>query len=110
VTENERHTWMRPHIKVNLAREFIRLLPIIGAGLVFLHSDTGGIKLVLYMIGILLLICAAVHLLRKVLFPYLDLKEYTDKALESPQSAGMVFLGISFIMGMTIYAATSLLK
>ena len=98
------------HFKVNWGRELLRLVPIIGLGLVFLHSDTGGIKLVLYMIGILLLICAAVHLLRKVLFPYLDLKEYTDKALESPQSAGMVFLGISFIMGMTIYAATSLLK
>jgi hypothetical protein len=110
VADNDTQKPQHRHFKVNWARELLRLVPIIGVGLVFLHSDTGGIKLVLYMIGILMLICAAVHLLRKVLFPYLDLKQYTDKALESPQSAGMVFLGVSFIMGMTIYAATSLLK
>ena len=110
MADNDPQKPVHTHFKVNWGRELLRLVPIIGAGLVFLHSDTGGIKLVLYMIGILLLICAAVHLLRKVLFPYLDLKAYTDKALETPQSAGMVFLGISFIMGMTIFAATSLLK
>ena len=97
-------------IKPNLLREVYRLLPLIGAAVLLLYSDKGGMSVVLYMIGILLLISATSHIVRKILFPYLDLKLFVDKALEQPSSAGMVFLGMSFIIGMMVYSASGLLK
>jgi hypothetical protein len=50
------------------------------------------------------------HILRKVLFPYLDLGAFVAKALEDSRASGMVFLGMSFIIGMMIFSATQLLE
>lgn len=97
-------------IKLNFVRELYRLIPIIVAAGLLLGSDKGSAQVVLYMVGILLLVAAVSHILRKVLFPYLDLKLFVDKALEQPTASGMVFLGMSFIIGMMIYSATGLLK
>jgi hypothetical protein len=90
--------------------ETMRLTPLIGlAGLAFMR-DLDGLRVVLYVLGIMLLIAATSHVLRKVLFPYLDLGAFVAKALEDSRAAGMVFLGMSFIIGMMIFSATQLLK
>ena len=97
-------------IKINLIRELFRILPIVGAAVLLLAGDKGNMSVIFLMMGMLLMICATSHLLRKVLFPYLDLKLFVDKALSEASSAGMVFLGMSFILGMMIYSAAGLLK
>jgi hypothetical protein len=90
--------------------EAMRLFPLIGlAGLAFMR-DLDSLQVVLYVLGILLLIAVTTHILRKVLFPYLDLGAFVSKALEDPRAAGMVFLGMSFIIGMMIFSATQLLQ
>lgn len=93
-----------------VAREFIRLTPLIGLAGIVLVPDVGGLSVVLYMLGILLLVAATSHLVRKVLFPYMDLELYVRKALEDSKGAGMVFLGVSWILGVMIFSATGLLK
>ena len=97
-------------VKPNILREIYRLMPMFVAALLLLYSDRSGLNVVLFMIGILLLISATSHVMRKTLLPYVDLKKYTDKALESPTSAGMVFLGCAFIVGVMIFSGASLLK
>ena len=88
----------------------MRLTPLIGlAGLAFMR-DLEGLRVVLYVLGILLLIAVTSHVLRKVLFPYLDLGAFVAKALEDSRAAGMVFLGMSIIIAMMIFSATQLLK
>ncbi len=90
--------------------ETMRLTPLLGlAGLAFMR-DLEGLRVVLYVLGIMLLIAVTSHVLRKVLFPYLDLGAFVAKALEDSRAAGMVFLGMSFIIGMMIFSATQLLK
>lgn len=90
--------------------EAIRLTPLIGlAGLAFMR-DLESLQVVLYVLGILLLIAVTTHILRKVLFPYLDLGAFVAKALEDPRAAGMVFLGMSFIIGMMVFSATQLIS
>ena len=90
--------------------EVMRLTPLIGVAGILLVPDIAGLKVVMYMIGILLLVAATSHLIRKILFPYLDLGEFVAKAHEDPKAAGMVFLGMSFILGVMIHSATELLK
>ena len=93
-----------------MVTETMRLAPLLGlAGLAFMR-DLDSLQVVLYVLGILLLISVTTHVLRKVLFPYLDLGAFVAKALEDPRAAGMVFLGMSFIIGMMVFSATQLLQ
>ena len=93
-----------------MVTEAMRLTPLLGlAGLAFMR-DLESLQVVLYVLGILLLIAVTTHILRKVLFPYLDLGAFVAKALEDSRAAGMVFLGMSFIIGMMIFSATQLLQ
>lgn len=90
--------------------EAMRLTPLIGlAGIIFMR-DIEGLQVVLYVLGILLIVSVTSHVVRKILFPYLDLGAYVAKALEDPRASGMVFLGMSFIIGMMIFSATQLLQ
>lgn len=90
--------------------EVMRLFPLLGlAGLAFMGS-LDSLRVIGYVLGILLLISVTTHILRKVLFPYLDLGAFVAKALEDSRAAGMVFLGMSFIIGMMIFSATQLLQ
>ena len=38
------------------------------------------------------------HILRRVLFPYIDLKADADRAQKSPEGAGLVFLGVCIVL------------
>lgn len=90
--------------------EAMRLTPLLGlAGLAFMR-DLESLQVILWVLGILLLIAVTSHILRKVLFPYLDLGAFVAKSLEDPRASGMVFLGMSFIIGMMIFSATQLLQ
>ena len=49
------------------------------------------------------------HLARKALMDYLDLKTVMDKAMQTSEGAGRVFMGVAIAMvaiAVTIYAAT----
>ena len=62
--------------------------------------------------GLALYGVALSHVLRKVLFPYIDLKRYAQEANKEPAGAGLVFLGVSIVlaafillMGNVVHAA-----
>lgn len=46
-----------------------------------------------YSLAAMLVIVAVAHVIRRVLFPYLDLEEVENQASTSPIGAGLVFLG-----------------
>lgn len=53
---------------------------------------------------------AMLHLSRRALFDYLDLKQYFDKALQTSEGAGRALTAVAIAMlaiAVTIYAATS---
>jgi hypothetical protein len=50
------------------------------------------------------------HCTRRVLFPRLDLQEIAIKATEHPIGAAIVFLGISMVLSVLIYANVSMLR
>jgi hypothetical protein len=51
-----------------------------------------------YSFAVVVFFAAASHLLRKVLFPYVDLRELVDKAVETPLASAVVFLGIAIVL------------
>jgi hypothetical protein len=52
-----------------------------------------------WWLALMFFMAAASHVLRRVLFPYIDLKKVAAKAVESAVGAGLVFLGVCFVIG-----------
>lgn len=83
-------------------------LPILAAGMI-LVPDAGS-NVVLYALGITLAVSAVSHLVRKILFPYIDMSEYASRALETPVGASVIFASISMILSVIILSTCMLLK
>lgn len=91
-----------------LIKEAKRFLPLILAAALILVPDAGSF-VVLYALGITIVVSAISHIIRKILFPYIDLKMFADKALETPLSAAIVFCGVVTILSVIIVATCVLL-
>jgi|WetSurMetagenome_2_1015567.scaffolds.fasta_scaffold195427_2 hypothetical protein len=68
------------------------------------------LRIVCYVAGFATATALITHLTRRLLFPYIDLKRFSDKALSDPLSAGMVFFGVCLIIATTIYSAAGFFK
>jgi hypothetical protein len=84
-----------------LTVEFFRTIPLIIACILMFAPDWESLLVVKFVFGFLFALALISHFIRKVLFPYLSLKDYAVKALENPISSGMVFLGFCLIICVT---------
>lgn len=55
-------------------------------------------------------IVAASHVMRRLLFPRLDLQTIAQRAMEEPTGAAVVFLGICLVLAVIIHANMSMLR
>ena len=96
--------------KDTLIKEAKRLLPILAvAGLILIpdHNTT----VVLFAIGISLMITGVVHVVRKLLFPYLDLEVVVNQIVaEKNVAAAVLFASVCGLVAVLINATVSLLK
>lgn len=83
-------------------------IPVLVAAAI-LGPDAGS-HVVLFALGITLLVSAISHIMRKVLFPYVVMSEFANKAMESPIGAAVVFSSITFILSVIIFSTCMLLK
>lgn len=88
--------------------ELYRALPLFAIAGLILVPDSGSM-VVLYAIGISILVSSVSHIIRKVLFPYLDLEVFANKAAESPVGAAIVFMSISVILAVIILSTCLIL-
>ena len=96
-------------LKSKLNKDFARLIPLIAiAGFTVVPDNSRGV--VFFSIGILVIMAALSHLLRKILFPYADLQLAWTKAHGTPLGAAIVFASISGIITATILGGIMLLK
>jgi len=93
----------------NLKKESLRFLPLFLIAACILVPDTGSF-VVLYALGMTILISAVSHIVRRVLFPYVDMEVFAKKALETPLSAAIVFASTASLLGVIILATCLLLK
>lgn len=92
-----------------LSRDFARLVPLL-AIVGFLVIPDNSRSVVFFSLGILVLFTGLSHLLRKVLFPYIDMQQAWRRANDTPLGASIVFASISLIIATTIIGGILLLK
>lgn len=80
------------------------LLLIIALALVIL-GDWAQLAVQLYRLSMVALVLISAHLIRKALFPYLDLSTFTAKAKESPTGSGLVALALFGLLTVIIHVA-----
>lgn len=89
--------------------EVLRMSPLIGiAGYVLIPDESRGV--ILFGVAIILLAVALAHGIRKLLFPYLDIKKMADKADESPISSAMVIMALIYLVSVIIQSLVALLR
>lgn len=71
--------------------------------LIFLKAVISSSSLILFIVGFS-------HVLRRVIFPQIDLKEFARKALSEPLAASIVFLGISIVLSTLIFVNVMLIS
>jgi len=86
-----------------------RLWPLLLVSGGVLLPDAGS-NVVLFAIGITILVSAVSHVIRKILFPYVDLGEVYSKALETPAGAAGIFVSVTMILSVIIMSTCMLLK
>ena len=59
-----------------------------------------------YSLAAIFIVVAMAHVIRRVLFHYIDLENLADRAHESATGAGLVFLSVSIIFSSIIIAAS----
>ena len=87
---------------INLQDAIRIALPIVLCILLF-APDWTTLVIVKFVAGFLMAVSMLTHLVRRILFPYMDFKEYMRKALEDPVGSGLVVLGVSLIIAVTIF-------
>lgn len=89
--------------------ETLRISPLLGfAGLILIPDDSRGV--ILFGLAIVLLGVAIAHLIRKLIFPYIDVKVLAEKAKESALASALVILGLLYLLSTIIQSLVVLLK
>lgn len=92
-----------------LSRDFARLIPLIAAtGLLVVPDNSRGV--VFFSMGILILMTGLSHILRKILFPYIDMEKAWRMSNNTALGAAIVFASICVIIAATIIGGILLLK
>lgn len=96
--------------KSTAQREGKRLLPLIVVLAIFLKIDYDGTYAILYMLGLMTIVALFSHVMRRLMWPYVDMKVIADRADETPMSSAIVFASIAFVIGCIIIAVGGMLK
>lgn len=92
-----------------LDREKKRVLPL-AAVLGFMYwYDSEGFGVVIYMLGLMTTIAVASGILRRIMFPRLDMGVVANKADETPMSSAIVFIGVCLVISAIILSVGGML-
>ncbi len=95
--------------RVMLLLALVGLLLWLGAWLPQ-QTNEAALSPLLTSAALVLALAVLSHCTRRVLFPRLDLQEIALKAIEHPLGAALVFLGISMVLSVLVYANVIMLR
>ena len=87
--------------------ELIRVVLPLCLGILLIRPwdpTMGGYTVPLYALGIIFIMAAMSHVVRKLLFPYVHLQVYAEKAKENPIASAIVFLATCYIVSIFLQA------
>lgn len=89
--------------------EVMRLVPLLGlASFVILPDDARHV--IFFGVAIIFLGVALAHGIRKLIFPYIDIKILAQKAQENAVASAMVILGLIYLLSTIIQSLVALLR
>lgn len=98
----------KPQFIARIPAELIRVVLSLVIIAACFYPDTGAIQTTVFIFGVFLTVALISHITRKyALFPYLDMRKYVEKALQEPTASGLVFLGVSIIIAVSISTAAT---
>lgn len=101
---------MKTRIIAALKRELKRLIPLtLVLGFMYWH-DADGFGIIVYMLGLMTVIAIASGVLRRFMFPSLDMGVVANKADETPMSSALVFIGVCLVIASIITAVGGMLN
>jgi hypothetical protein len=92
-----------------LAKDFYRLLPLLGFAAIVLVPDDSA-KVILFGMGIVMLAVGIAHIVRKLIFPYFDIAKLADGIEDDTKASAAVICGLIFLVCTIINAFVALLK
>lgn len=94
---------------MNLKDEALRVGPFaLLAGLILYPDDSK--MVILFGVGIILLAVLLAHGIRKLIFPYIDVKVLADKVKENAVACAMVICGLMYLLNGIIQSLVALLR
>ncbi len=96
-------------MKVNFRRGYFfdaRVWALLIPALVVLALDIPVMLTLLYSLAAMLVVVAMAHVMRRILFHYLDMEEVENRASETSTGAGLVFLGMCLLISSFVLAAS----
>jgi hypothetical protein len=84
-----------------LLNEILRVLPLLAIIVPFLFFDDSW-QLVVFVTAVLAFILLTIHIVRKSMYPYIDIEELVNKAKESPIGAAIVLFGFFIFMSIVM--------
>jgi len=72
--------------------------------------DWSSLQIVKYVAGFLAAIALLTHITRKLMFPYIDLRKYAEKALEDSKASALVVFSMCLIVSVTIFSVAQFFK
>jgi hypothetical protein len=98
--------------KESVSKKFYRsarwVIPAILAGIILIPDDNSSV--LIFSFGIILSILVMTHVIRKLLFYYIDLEELIDKANNTPIGSAIVFASIVYLVSVVIQSSVALIK
>lgn len=89
--------------------EVLRLVPLLGlASLVILPDDARHV--VFFGMAIIFLAVAVAHGVRKLIFPYIDIKVLLQEVKKNSIACAMVILGLIYLLSTIIQSLVALLR
>lgn len=75
-----------------------RFLALAMPSFAYLYTDPAIAGTIMYSVAAMVCFAAVSHLLRKIFFPYVDMKEFSDTALRDPKAAAIVFASVTLLL------------
>lgn len=86
------------HVLKRHRTELFRLLPIIAVSIFFFTADVVATGPLFLAISFVVAFAGISHLLRRILFPYIDMGQLFEAAKWNPLSAAIIFLSITLFL------------
>ena len=92
-----------------LINELLRVSPLLGLIVPFLFLDDSW-HMVLFVTALLAFALLSMHIVRKTMYPYIDIEELVNKAKENPIASAITLFGFFMFLSSILFVYALLLR